>query len=441
MDKCGKKFKNFCYICGKVTIRSKKVVISNELAKIYEEYFSMPVFRDVWWAPEFCCRTCSSNLYGWNSERILNMPFGTPVVWCDPGEHNPENCYVCVNNVFGLNSIYLRKFQYKSVASAGIPLPHNPNTLPPKPFKVCQSEIQTNDQNIFNEPMESEYDPPQSAGTIACKHVEITQEYFNKMVRKLKLSGRKSDILRKMLKDVNVLSPDVTYFGTRNRHSGLLPFFACSEDNTFAYCNNIPGLMVAMNIKYIPDEWRLFIDSSKRSLKAVLLNKNNSINPVPLAMSSNTTESYESMKLIIDCVQYSSHKWKICADIKVINILVGLQSGYTRNMCYLCLWNTRYKGDQYESKNWPSRQEYVNGKNNVIRTPLVPPEKVLLPPLHIKLGIVKNFIKALHTNEAAFNRLKQIFPRLSSEKVKEGELYNFELYFNRPENYTLIQAY
>ena len=39
--------------------------------------------------------------------------------------------------------------------------------------------------------------------------------------------------------------------------------------------------------------------------------------------------------------------------------------------------------------------------------------KVLLPPLHIKLGLMKNFVKALHKNAAAFQHL-------STAKLKEG---------------------
>ena len=35
--------------------------------------------------------------------------------------------------------------------------------------------------------------------------------------------------------------------------------------------NNIHGLIDALNITYDPNEWRLFIDPSKTSLKAVLL--------------------------------------------------------------------------------------------------------------------------------------------------------------------------
>ena len=46
--------------------------------------------------------------------------------------------------------------------------------------------------------------------------------------------------------------------------------------------------------------------------------------------------------------------------------------------------------------------------------------KVLLPPLHIKLGLMKNFVKALHKNGAAFQHLSTVFPGLSAAKLKEG---------------------
>ena len=46
--------------------------------------------------------------------------------------------------------------------------------------------------------------------------------------------------------------------------------------------------------------------------------------------------------------------------------------------------------------------------------------KVLLPPLHIKLGLMKNFMKALHKNGAAFQHLSTVFPGLSAAGLKEG---------------------
>ena len=46
--------------------------------------------------------------------------------------------------------------------------------------------------------------------------------------------------------------------------------------------------------------------------------------------------------------------------------------------------------------------------------------KVLLPPLHIKLGLMKNFMKALHKNGAAFQHLSTVFPGLRAAKLKGG---------------------
>ena len=45
--------------------------------------------------------------------------------------------------------------------------------------------------------------------------------------------------------------------------------------------------------------------------------------------------------------------------------------------------------------------------------------KALLPPLHIKLGLIKNFVKALDKNGAAFQHLSTVFQGLSATKLKE----------------------
>jgi len=51
---------------------------------------------------------------------------------------------------------------------------------------------------------------------------------------------------------------------------------------------------------------------------------------------------------------------------------------------------------------------------------LVPPEKVLLPPLHIKLGLIKQFVKALDKHGECFRYLRNTFSQLSEGKLKEG---------------------
>lgn len=47
-------------------------------------------------------------------------------------------------------------------------------------------------------------------------------------------------------------------------------------------------------------------------------------------------------------------------------------------------------------------------------------ENVLMPPLHIKLGLMKQFVKKLNQQSAAFAYLKTFFPKISDAKIKAG---------------------
>ena len=58
---------------------------------------------------------------------------------------------------------------------------------------------------------------------------------------------------------------------------------------------------------------------------------------------------------------------------------------------------------------------------NIQHTPLVNPNKVLIPPLHIKLGLMKNFVKAMaKQNSNGFELFCKKFLKLSQAKLKEG---------------------
>ena len=85
----------------------------------------------------------------------------------------------------------------------------------------------------------------------------------------------------------------------------------------------------------------------------------------------------------------------------------------------MCLWNSRADGEHYEKMHWLTPEKPTSGMCNVIREPLVSREKVLLPPLHIKLGLVLHFVKALDFEEA-FQEIRSMFARLSDAKIKGG---------------------
>lgn len=178
--------------------------------------------------------------------------------------------------------------------------------------------------------------------------------------------------------------------------------------------------MTALKIDYKSDEWRLFIDSSKISLKAVLLHNGNLFPSVPIGYAAYMKETYDNMKQLLCRVNYEKFKWHISGDLKVIAILLGLQQGYTKFCCFLCMWDSRARACHYKQKEWPMRQSLEPGKDNVINKTLVESSKVILPALHVKLGLMKNFVKAMDKTGEAFLYLRKKFPRLSEAKIKEG---------------------
>ena len=70
-------------------------------------------------------------------------------------------------------------------------------------------------------------------------------------------------------------------------------------ENCFCACKNVNGLMDELNIEYNPEEWRLFIDTSKLSLKAVLFVNGNTKPSIPMAHSVAMKETYENMSVIL----------------------------------------------------------------------------------------------------------------------------------------------
>jgi len=102
-----------------------------------------------------------------------------------------------------------------------------------------------------------------------------------------------------------------------------------------------------LNMSHCSDEWSLFIDSSKVSLKAVLLHIGNVLPSIPVAHAFGIKESDDSMKQLLQYIKNDTYKWNICADLKVIALLLGLQLGYTKFPYLLCKWDNRDKAYQY----------------------------------------------------------------------------------------------
>ena len=74
----------------------------------------------------------------------------------------------------------------------------------------------------------------------------------------------------------------------------------------------------------------------------------------------------------------------------------------------------------YIKQEWPKRESLTPGQKNVVHPSPVDSDMIILPSLHIKLGLFKNFVKALDKNGAGFHYLKEKFPRVSDSKINEG---------------------
>jgi hypothetical protein len=107
-------------------------------------------------------------------------------------------------------------------------------------------------------------------------------------------------------------------------HEGFKDFFSQEDDDMF--CNDVCSVMEVLGHKSNPDQWHLFIDSSKVSLKVALPHNGNRFPSVPLAHAANMKESYENMKLLLGKIKYDELKWKLCGDLKVVAMLLGCNS-------------------------------------------------------------------------------------------------------------------
>lgn len=428
MEGCKGNINNFCYVCGEFTPLNEqnRGKISTEFKNAYLMYYLRNLEVNVNWAPDRVCKTCYGTLLQWMKRERKSMHYGKPMIWTDPGVHNQENCYACANTVPGMNKVKAKSHKYKGVPSAERPVTHTDGNIPIPPYPDQSEQTTTANADALTEPtttgIETEnysvFDPGLAFSSNA--PIPLVQQQLDYIVSKLELSQRKSETLATFLKSNNLLAHGTKVTAYRKRQLVFQQFFTLNEEKTFAFCNDIDKLMEIMEIFYIAEDWRLFIDSSKSSLKAVLLHKTNSKPSIPIAFGSDTKETYDKMKLILEKINYEKHQWRICCDLKVVAMLCGLQGGYTKHMCYLCDWNTRFKGNHYRTRTWQDRDVSDLGTANMPRQPLVPRNKILLPYLHIKLGMVKNLIKTAAKRDEVLHSLKDIFKRISINKLKNG---------------------
>lgn len=428
---------SFCYICGRFTTEKNKKKWNEKISNVYLVYYQMEWSNDKHYAPSVLCAACYTSMVRWTKKKQEKLEFKIPMFWFNPGdEHIEENCYFCVNKVTGAQAYRPKSHSYVSTDFTALPEPYGPNDSPPKfqgiPILTEEGDVEI-PSLMSEEPSSLPYTEPSSKSFVLPKHAHVAgtvslidQKYLNTMCVRLDLSQRKSMELARMLRDKNVLAPEVTIYSQKHRQAKFIPLF--TTENELSYCVNINELMEELHIQYDKEDWRLFIDSSKSGLKAVLLHNDNSYMPVAIAYSRTMKETYETMQVIFEKIRYNEHQWDVSGDFKVIALIMGLQLGRTKNACFICTWISTAKILHYQAT-WEHRTLYEIGAMNVVHTNLVQKEKILLPPLHIKLGLVTQFLKCLNTTQEAFQYLSILFPKLSAAKLKAGNSKFLLMYF------------
>ena len=71
-----------------------------------------------------------------------------------------------------------------------------------------------------------------------------------------------------------------------------------------------------------------YLDSSTSDLKAVLLHNGNQKPSIPIARGAHVKKTYENIRSLPEKVGYADHTWHICAEMKVVGILLGVYYAY-----------------------------------------------------------------------------------------------------------------
>ena len=123
------------------------------------------------------------------------------------------------------------------------------------------------------------------------------QDELDDLSRDLGLTKAKAEIFSSRFKEWNLLAPSCKISTPRKRHVTFENFYTMSSDSdhpSLCCCTDIEGLFQEIGIVYSASDWRLFIDSSKQSLKAVLLHNGNVYPSIPIAHSVRMKEDRES---------------------------------------------------------------------------------------------------------------------------------------------------
>lgn len=232
-----------------------------KIKQLYLEYFNRSV--EIYsFTPSVFCATCAASLKKWKSKNgSFGMPFMQPMIWLRNIQHREEECYFCSTILTGHHYKSRKNIQYADVITV----------IKPEMRNGCQDIPLAN--GVIEEFSDDESLAPSSASVYLANNESeckpLSQNDLNDLVRDLELSKNKAEILASRLKEHNLLKKGVliTHGRTKDRHQFEKYFKVDENHHEIAYCSNIPELFDHYGHEHKPEEWRLFIDGSCKSIK------------------------------------------------------------------------------------------------------------------------------------------------------------------------------
>ena len=113
----------------------------------------------------------------------------------------------------------------------------------------------------------------------------FSRSEFNDLVRDLRLSKESAELSASRLNEKHLVARDAKVTFYQNRNAEFIPFF--EENDDLVYCTNTEKVLLCLDVQaYNPAKWRLFLDSSKRRLKCVLLHNTSNYALIPIGHST-----------------------------------------------------------------------------------------------------------------------------------------------------------
>ena len=261
------------------------------------------------------------------------MKFAVPRIWREPKNHYDDCCF-CLINVASFKVKKSSSLDYPDIPSSIAFAPHSEEH--PIPIPSCEDD----DESSSTSSSVSSGEKPnvENFKLERLPHYPNQQE-LNDLTRDLGLTKSNAELLTSHLMQWNPLDASCQISVHRKHDLTFSKHFA--HKNNPCYRIDVQGLFRAIGIPCVSNEWRLFIDSSSRLLKAILLQNGSKLPSIPIAHSMYYKEVYDNVQLLLDAVKYYTIEWELVGDFKMVTFLRGLQRGFAKCPCCLCLWDSR----------------------------------------------------------------------------------------------------